>query len=445
MIRKRSAYSHIYGIFVDRPFPFSPETGSIENLVLEPYTNFSQPPVDPPTPPSASSPMEIGDSSPPGAAHTPAASVPVESDDELDLIGTPSPRDKSPRRSHSASAHEMIEPKQPTKASSLPPQEDSDHPINITPTPKSDTEGGGDSDDASGELADGEEDDEEESVRVAHSLNEEMVAAVDTEKEAGNLEGDALSATPGTPELKTEDAELPAVSEAPPSNETSLPLPVTSVPPAPSETAMEVDQAEDTLHQEPQTVPPQVEPPRAAAPSMFELKVEVPTPAQLAPPSATDAPSPVNPTPKVEPVEIPLSPTSQRPPTETVDPSVFLSTEHLSTEQKAPDSRYQFTQNYTLPPLKSLPAEFQRKGKPSKLQRKKEKEREKADRQDMRKDKDEFIPLGANRLAIVCKVNPLLKKMSRANKCLSSRDWGVGPNLSCSTLTETHCRSGCPR
>jgi chromatin modification-related protein VID21 len=93
--------------------------------------------------------------------------------------------------------------------------------------------------------------------------------------------------------------------------------------------------------------------------------------------------------------------------------------------------RHQFNPQYTLPPLKALPVEFNRKGKPTKQQRKREKEREKnagSEKGDGRKDKDnkdDWVPMGLNKWGATVRTNPVWKKVSRASKCLSTREWGV--------------------
>ncbi|EGN96209.1 hypothetical protein SERLA73DRAFT_76187 [Serpula lacrymans var. lacrymans S7.3] len=82
---------------------------------------------------------------------------------------------------------------------------------------------------------------------------------------------------------------------------------------------------------------------------------------------------------------------------------------------------------YTLPPLKSLPAEFTRKGKSAK-QRKRDRDRERNDKDkvDVKKDgKDEWAPMGPNRWGAVVRANPIWKKVARATKCLSTREWSV--------------------
>ncbi|KAF8350819.1 hypothetical protein F5887DRAFT_941061 [Amanita rubescens] len=75
---------------------------------------------------------------------------------------------------------------------------------------------------------------------------------------------------------------------------------------------------------------------------------------------------------------------------------------------------------YSLPPLKSLPAEYSRKNKSK--QRKREKEREK---NDAKRDTNDWTPMGLNKWAATINANPVWKKVSRATKCLSSREWAV--------------------
>lgn len=79
--------------------------------------------------------------------------------------------------------------------------------------------------------------------------------------------------------------------------------------------------------------------------------------------------------------------------------------------------RQQYDPQYILPPLSVLPAEFSRKTKTTK--RKKERERDKSD------GKNEVLPMGVSRWGATLVANPVWKKVSRATKCLSSREWGV--------------------
>ncbi|KAG0706394.1 hypothetical protein DFH29DRAFT_171526 [Suillus ampliporus] len=81
---------------------------------------------------------------------------------------------------------------------------------------------------------------------------------------------------------------------------------------------------------------------------------------------------------------------------------------------------HHFNPAYSLPPIKSLPAEYLRKGKSAK-QKKRDKERDKAEG----KIKDEWTPMGLTKWGATVRANPIWKKVSRATKCLSTRDWGV--------------------
>lgn len=81
---------------------------------------------------------------------------------------------------------------------------------------------------------------------------------------------------------------------------------------------------------------------------------------------------------------------------------------------------HHFNPAYSLPPIKSLPPEYLRKGKSAK-QKKRDKERDKADG----RIKDEWTPMGLTKWGATIRANPVWKKVSRATKCLSTRDWGV--------------------
>jgi chromatin modification-related protein VID21 len=83
---------------------------------------------------------------------------------------------------------------------------------------------------------------------------------------------------------------------------------------------------------------------------------------------------------------------------------------------------------YTLPPAKSLPMDQQRRLKLGKNQRKKDKEKDKG--AENRKDNTEdWTPLGINKWGVTIKTNPLWKRVSRATKTMSTRDWNVSPSL----------------
>lgn len=87
-------------------------------------------------------------------------------------------------------------------------------------------------------------------------------------------------------------------------------------------------------------------------------------------------------------------------------------------------ARHQFKPNYTLPPSRYLQPDCSRKSKTAK-QRKREKEREK---NEGRKDND-WAPMGVNRWAAAINANPVWKKVARASKCLSTREWVVRRSL----------------
>ena len=83
---------------------------------------------------------------------------------------------------------------------------------------------------------------------------------------------------------------------------------------------------------------------------------------------------------------------------------------------------------YTLPPAKSLPMDQQRRLKLGKNQRKKDKEKDKG--AENRKDNTEdWTPLGINKWGVTIKTNPLWKRVSRATKTMSTRDWNVSTPL----------------
>ena len=81
---------------------------------------------------------------------------------------------------------------------------------------------------------------------------------------------------------------------------------------------------------------------------------------------------------------------------------------------------------YTLPPLKSLPPEFHRK-KITKAQRKKEREREKEkDGGGSGGAREDWAPMGLNKWGASIRANPVYKKVGKATKCVTTREWNVG-------------------
>jgi hypothetical protein len=98
--------------------------------------------------------------------------------------------------------------------------------------------------------------------------------------------------------------------------------------------------------------------------------------------------------------------------------------------ESRPDSKHSlrrphYAPEYTLPPLKSLPVEFNRRGKAGKP-RKREKERDREKGSEGKKEtKEEWVAMGVNRWNATIRANPVYKKVARATKCLTTREWEV--------------------
>lgn len=76
--------------------------------------------------------------------------------------------------------------------------------------------------------------------------------------------------------------------------------------------------------------------------------------------------------------------------------------------------------SYHLPLLNSLPPEFRKKT--TRTQRKREKERE---RTDVRKEKEEWIPMGMARWRALLRANPTWQHLAKSTKSLTTKDWSV--------------------
>lgn len=87
-------------------------------------------------------------------------------------------------------------------------------------------------------------------------------------------------------------------------------------------------------------------------------------------------------------------------------------------EDEVANDKTRFHPNYTLPPLSVLPADFIRKSKSAKKS-KKEKDGKKE------REKDESAPMGIYKWGATLQVNPVHKRVAKATKCLSTREWGV--------------------
>lgn len=75
---------------------------------------------------------------------------------------------------------------------------------------------------------------------------------------------------------------------------------------------------------------------------------------------------------------------------------------------------------YHLPLLHSLPPEFRKKT--TRTQRKREKERE---RTEVRKEKEEWTPMGMARWRALLRANPTWQHLAKSTKSLTTKDWSV--------------------
>ena len=78
---------------------------------------------------------------------------------------------------------------------------------------------------------------------------------------------------------------------------------------------------------------------------------------------------------------------------------------------------------YTLPLLNSLPPEFRKKN--TRTQRKREKERE---RTEVRKDREDWAPMGMAKWRALLRANPTWQHLARSTKSLTTKDWNVSPD-----------------
>lgn len=87
----------------------------------------------------------------------------------------------------------------------------------------------------------------------------------------------------------------------------------------------------------------------------------------------------------------------------------------------------EYDPGYTLPAFRMLPPEFHRRDKPTRQQRKKERDKNGNEKIDSKKE--EWSPMGMMRLGAVVRANPLWKRVARATKYLSTQDWTVSSTL----------------
>lgn len=108
-------------------------------------------------------------------------------------------------------------------------------------------------------------------------------------------------------------------------------------------------------------------------------------------------------------------------------------------KQKVPHDFIRFKQDYSLPPLGILPTEFQRKSASSRHKKKRDKEKHErgGDKGDGRRD--DWMSIGINKWGALLRANPVWKKLSKANKCVSTHEWNVRVCLvTCFPLTYCH-------
>ncbi|TFY66666.1 hypothetical protein EVG20_g4430 [Dentipellis fragilis] len=287
---------------------------------------------------------------------------------------------------------------------------------------------------------------DEEAEVIATSVPEAEIAI-----ELDDAQPPAVSGSPSHPQDEPMEITQVEVAEPPP-----VPPPAIPTPP--------IEPTKPTTFAEPLEPSEPIEPPKPAEPTQPAEPAEPPS----APPMEVDDIPEVQPSQGINPqdtllvpakadksllpdmayssVDYPPSPITYQPPS---FPSSVTVSSTLTPIQGLPDFAFpeiaeapgaaepalknnvHFTLNrhYSVPSLKVLPAEFQRKGKLSK-QRKRDKEREKAekgsDRGDGRKEaRDDWTPMGINKWGAIMRANPLWRRMSRATKCLSTHEWSV--------------------
>ncbi|KAJ7184286.1 hypothetical protein C8R46DRAFT_1063570 [Mycena filopes] len=371
-------------------------------------------------------------------------SPPPESDDELDLIGTPAVSVKSvPTQSRG--------PSEGIQVAATPASE----PI-IDPAPP-ETIVVVDADDSVDAeqivIVNGDTTDEEDLVQIAQPPAEGADSQVPIVPEAEHEASSSLNEPPvhvqdvAAEEAATEpDVALPEVDEPPAEandmvdeedlfsvHDELTPPPTTEPdPPADSprpsalhgvEQEVDVEAPEDVVMDDATATrleelkdPPSQSPPENALSDNESMVIDEDDDERPAASSSTtlgvrssmkeSTPQPVIPT-------VPPPPVLLREPVSTLSPlpSFDFSVPSESPIQVAPET----------PPT---PPQSRHGYQPIKLQRK-HKEREKNSAGDKGKDKDDWTPLGISRWGATIRANPVHNKVSRAPKCLNSREWSV--------------------
>ena len=282
----------------------------------------------------------------------------------------------------------------PDDASPLPPSTSSEAPVAETSADALLVE----------DLSDVFEEVEQTMVSVTPSEAGPTQLVIESSGEDSKSEG---LASPVTTEQVTvqEDMEVDVVGESRAESD----VPVLLTPERRSQSAVRPSPSPQASQIEGHTSPSPPPPPPPALPFFGPLAL---------PPSAFILP----PRPSTE-VFIPaaLAPIGQSPQysldVATAEPRALTTNEWLNPE-------FSLNRNYTLPFAKSLPLDQQRRLKLGKSLRKKDKEKDKVP--ESRKDGiDDWTPLGINKWGVTIRTNPLWKRVSRATKTMSTRDWNV--------------------
>lgn len=107
------------------------------------------------------------------------------------------------------------------------------------------------------------------------------------------------------------------------------------------------------------------------------------------------------------------------------DEGMTVKTATSPVQVKVPDDFIRFKQDYSLPPLSILPAEFQRKNASSRHKKKRDKEKHERGGDKGDGKRDDWTPIGINKWGALLRANPVWKKLSKANKCVSTHEWNV--------------------
>ena len=425
-ISKACGPSFIYPSYCCSLYPYSQSqgAGSIAQLADSEFEFIPSSPYQPSSPPISdvahdSSPV-LPYGSPMSEALSSPSPLPLDADidsvtppeeDSLELGGS---RPPSPDTAMEVEVIEDVSVEIPDEEPPLPSQVDSDRPEDASPLPPSTSSEEPVAETSADALL------VEDLSDVFEETEETMVSVVPSEAGLTQLviESGEDSKSEGLGSLVTteqvtvqEDMDVDVVGESPAeADESVLRTPErrsrSAVPPSPSPQASQTEG-----HTSPPPPPPPALPvfgPLALPPSAFILPprpgTEVFIPAVLAP---------IGESPQYS-LDV-----------ATAEPRSLTTNEWLNPE-------FSLNRNYTLPFAKSLPLDQQRRLKLGKSLRKKDREKDKVP--ESRKDGiDDWTPLGINKWGASIRANPLWKRVSRATKTMSTRDWNVRI-LSCPEL-----------